>query len=131
MKKTIKLSTFATGLLLIPFVTFAQDGQFDPTGGVLGTFLGNILKFANDVLIPFIFGIGFLIFVFGMFQFFIAGGANDEKKEKGKSLMIWATLGFVIILVFWGIVNIVAGGTGLSGQGIDRTLYPQATLVNP
>ena len=85
------------------------------TGGNFGSLLVNILNFANNTLIPFIIGIGFLVFVWGMFQFFIAGGANDDAKEKGKSLMIYATLGFVLIIVFWGVINLVASSTGLQG----------------
>jgi hypothetical protein len=56
-----------------------------------------------------------------MFQFFIAGGANDESKEKGKSLMIYATLGFVLIIIFWGIVNLLAGSTN-EDEGVAPTI---------
>lgn len=86
---------------------------FDPDGGAFGNLLKNILVFTNDILIPFIIGIGFLVFVWGMFQYFIAGGANDEAKEKGKSLMIYATLGFVLIIVFWGVINLLTSSTGI------------------
>ena len=110
-----KIHLAAGGLLLSPFLASAQiaDG---PSAGEFGTLLENILVFANTVLIPFIIGIGFLVFVFGMFQFFIAGGANDDKKEQGKSLMIYATLGFVLTIIFWGVVNLLAGSTGLEDE---------------
>jgi len=88
------------------------------TGGQFGLLLNNILGFTNTVLIPFIIGIGFLVFVWGMFQFFIAGGSNDEAKEKGKSLMIYATLGFVLIIIFWGVVNLLTQSTGLGGASL-------------
>ena len=113
--KKINLALFSIPLAALPFVASAQ---FSPTGGTFGTMLNDILTLANTVLIPFIIGIGFLVFVWGMFQFFIAGGANDEKKEKGKSLMIYAILGFVLIIVFWGIVNLLAGSTGLGNATV-------------
>jgi hypothetical protein len=101
-------------LFALPAVVAAQGGiAEDGSGGEFGTLLGSILKFSNNVLIPFILGIGFLVFVWGMFRFFIAGGANDEAKEQGKSLMVYATLGFVLIIVFWGVVNLLAQSTGL------------------
>ena len=100
---------------------------FNPSGGAFGTLLGNILIFTNDVLIPFIIGIGFLVFVWGMFQFFIAGGSNDEAKEKGKSLMIYATLGFVLIIVFWGIINLLTSSTGLNEQA--NFIVPKAPTI--
>ena len=117
MKQIKKIAALSTGLLALPLVSSAQ---FDPSGGEFGTLLENILVFTNNVLIPFIIGIGFLVFVFGMFQFFIAGGANDEKKEQGKSLMIYATLGFVLIIIFWGIVNLLTSSTGLDGDTINN-----------
>ena len=116
MKQIKKVAALSTGLLALPLVTFAQ---FNPSGGAFGTLLGDILTFTNTVLIPFIIGIGFLVFVFGMFQFFIAGGANEEKKEQGKSLMIYATLGFVLIIIFWGIVNLLTSSTGLGGDTVN------------
>jgi uncharacterized membrane protein YidH (DUF202 family) len=89
-----------------------------PNAGAFEDLLANILTFSNDVLIPFIIGIGFLVFVWGMFKFFILGGANDEKKEQGKSLMIYATIGFVVIIVFFGVVNLLSESTGLTGETI-------------
>lgn len=118
MKKYI-LSGSALGYIL-PMLAFAQNGggivDGDTENNDLAEALKNIIEFANEILIPFIIGIGFLLFVFGMFQYFIAGGANDEKKKQGKSLMIYATLGFVLIVVFWGIINLLAGSTGLQGD---------------
>ena len=119
----------SVAVFVLPLLASAQgptdDSPFDPDGGALGDFLQDILIFINNILIPFIIGIGFLIFVWGMFQYFIAGGANEEAKEKGKSMMIWATLGFVIIIVFWGIINVIAGSTGLN-QNLDTGLIPNA-----
>ncbi len=120
MKKIVSLFS-GLGAFALPLVMFAQvsDPVIDATGGRFGDSLNNILTFTNNVLIPFIIGIGFLVFVWGMFKFFIVGGANEEAKEQGKSLMIYATLGFVLIIVFWGIVNLLATSTGLSGSSIS------------
>ncbi len=112
----------STAALLLTPVMFIHAQQFNPSGGAFGTLLQNILVFANNVLIPFIIGIGFLVFVWGMFQYFIAGGANDESKEKGKSLMIYATLGFLLIIVFWGVINLLATSTGMNNQNIKPLL---------
>jgi hypothetical protein len=58
--------------------------------------------------------------VWGIFKYFIFGGANDEAKEQGKSLIIYATLGFVLIIVFWGIVNLLTTSTGLVNQSLQN-----------
>lgn len=127
MKQTI-LYLASFGLLVLPSLVWAQGNVIPPDGGQFGTLLKNILAFSNNILIPFILGIGFLVFVWGMFKFFILGGANDEEKEKGKSLMVWATLGFVLVIIFWGVVNLVAQSTGLENRDLDRV--PSAVNIN-
>ncbi len=106
--------------LLLPFTTFAQIASPQGGGGQFELLLKNILTFTNAVLIPFVIGIGFLFFVWGMFQYFIAGGSSDESKEKGKSLMISATIGFVVIIIFFGAINLLTSSTGLEGQYIKN-----------
>ncbi len=124
--------TLASAALFAPvFFVNAQGGIADAGGGG-GEFerlLKNILKFINEVLIPFIIGVGFLVFVWGMFKYFIAGGADEEKQKEGKNLMIYATLGFVLIVIFWGVVNLLASSTGLeddSREGLDN--IPQVPI---
>jgi len=116
-----KIKTFITSATLLAVMPMLANAQpvLAPGGGDFGTLLRNILVFSNSILIPFILGIGFLVFVWGMFRYFIAGGANDEAKEQGKSLMVYATLGFVLVIVFWGIVNLVASSTGLDDPSVD------------
>lgn len=119
--RRLQLLTSSAALFLLPMMASAQIATAAGGGGQFQLLLKNILDFTNTVLIPFIIGIGFLVFVWGMFQFFIAGGANDEAKEKGKSLMIYATLGFVLIIVFWGVVNLLTTSTGLEGKSVVST----------
>lgn len=116
MKRAIY--TLASTALFAPVFLVSAQGITDPGGGG-GDFerlLKNVLEFINEVLIPFIIGIGFLVFVWGMFKYFIAGGADEGKREEGKNLMIYATLGFVLIVIFWGVVNLLASSTGLEDE---------------
>ncbi len=110
----------AAAVLLTPVLAFAQGIADGSDAGPFQDLLENILVFTNTVLIPFIIGIGFLVFVWGMFKYFIVGGANDDAKEQGKSLMIYATLGFLLIIVFWGVVNLLSGSTGLQGETLKN-----------
>jgi uncharacterized membrane protein YidH (DUF202 family) len=113
---------------MLPLVSSAQITESADLGP-LQDLMGNIVVVTNTVLIPFIIAIGFLVFVWGMFQYFIAGGANDEAKEKGKSLMIYAVLGFVLIIVFWGIINLIANSTGLSEETAENV--PETGITIP
>ena len=119
--RMIRFTPIISGMVLslIPMVSRAQIATTG-SGGPFEDLLKNILTFSNNVLIPFIIGIGFLVFVWGMFQYFIAGGANDESREKGKKLMINATIAFVVIIIFFGAINVLTNSTGLQGQQIEN-----------
>ncbi len=87
--------------LAIPLITFANSVQ------QLVTYT---LAFIQNTLLPFILGIAFLIFVYNAVRFFIIGGATDDGQENGKMLVLYSILAFVVILSFWGIINILTAG---------------------
>lgn len=74
-----------------------------------------VLDTINQVLVPLIFAIAFIVFVWGMFRYFIAGGADVEGQAKGKQLLLYGIIGFVIMISLWGIVNVIASTLNLSG----------------
>lgn len=112
----------ASAVVLTPAVALAQFGE-------INTFFGKITSFINDVLIPLIFAAALLAFIWGMFRFFIAGGHDEGKREEGKNLMIWAVVGFVMMVSIFGIVNLIANGFGFSDdQTIDN--IPNAPTSN-
>lgn len=118
MKSFLSLVVLAAFAVAYPAsaATFLGGGE----GGEIGSALETILEFIDGVLIPFILSVGFLVFVWGMFKYFIQGGANDEAKESGKSLIMYAIAGYVVILAFWGIINILSNGLGLEDT-LDST----------
>jgi hypothetical protein len=129
--KKINYLIMSGAIFALPVLTFAgstgiADGN--ASGGDFGVLLSNTLDFLNDIVVPAILAIGFVFFVWGMFQYFIAGGANDEAKEKGRSLMIYATLGFVLIVIFWGIINLLASSIGLDDEPLDKipSIFPDS-----
>ena len=122
--QSFKLFASSAAMFMLPVAIVSAQIADAPNAGPFQGLLANIIIFTNNVLIPFIIGIGFLVFVWGMFQYFIAGGANDEAKEKGKSLMIWATVGFLMIIIFWGIINLLAASTGLN-EAQNAALTPK------
>ncbi len=103
--------------LLMPLFTFAQTSQAGNFRG-FSAFINNILNFVNTVLIPAVFGLALLVFIWGMFTTFILGGHDEEKQAAGKSLMLYAIAGFVIMVSLWGIVNFIASSLGFAGEGL-------------
>ncbi len=104
-------------LLILPMVAFGQ-GNLSGTG--VGTFIRNILTFINGVLVPLVFAIAFLVFIWGMFKAFILGGADEGKQSEGKALMFYAIIGFVVMVSLWGIVNLLASSFGLTDPTINN-----------
>jgi len=94
-------------LLLVPLVSLAAT-----TGSLQGLIVGT-LGFINSILIPFVLGIAFLIFVINAIRFFVIGGSTDEGRENAKSLALYSIGAFVFILAFWGLINLIANGIGL------------------
>lgn len=120
-----KIGTLMAGasLLALPLVTSAQLA----TGGNAGQFqnvFSGLTAFISSTLLPFLMALAFLAFVWGMFKFFIVGGGNEEEKEKGKSLMIWGILGFILIISLFGIVNLFATSLGVEGQTLVIPTVP-------
>ena len=115
MKKIGYLLTSATTFSL-PLLASAQLNQKGAGAGEIEIVVDNLVSFINGTLIPAVIALAFLFFVWGVFQFFIAGGADEEKREKGKSLMIYSIIGFVLIVVLWGLVNLIATSFGIDNE---------------
>ena len=63
--------------------------------------------FVYQILIPFLFTIFFVTFMWGAFTYIIAGGPDEEAKERGKALLMYAFLGFLLMVVVWGGANFI------------------------
>ncbi|GEM_PF-1330569 len=85
------------------------------SGGAVGI-AALLLALINGVLVPLIFAFAFIVFLFGIFRYFIAGGDNPEEQKKGKQLVIYGLIGFFIMVSLWGLVNIVSNTFGLTGS---------------
>lgn len=113
-----------TFLLLSPAVAAAQ------TDTIQG-FLITLISFIDAVLIPFLLGLAFLFFVWNAVRFFIIGGANETGQENAKNLALYSILAFVFILSFWGLVNLVADGVGLTDCTTPMSDYELRHFVGP
>lgn len=104
----------------MPFLAYAQ---FD--GGELGGYITDITVWINTYIVPAIIALAFLVFIWGVFKFFILGANDEDSRASGRDLMLWGIIGFVVIITIVGIVNLFAGATGLEGeQDINTPTLP-------
>lgn len=90
------------------------------TSGSLQDLIIGVGGFINDILIPLVLGIAFLVFIVNVVRYFIIESSSEEGQTNAKSLALYSVSAFVFILSFWGIVNLIAGGIGLNnGNCID------------
>jgi len=118
------MKTFATvlalGLFAVTNTVYAQNGEIG--GSTIGAYLESIVGFINVYLIPFLFAIAFYVFIWGIFNYFIAGGANEEQRDKGKQLVMWGIIGFVIMVSVWGLINLVTNTLNFDESGTAPSL---------
>ncbi len=109
----------------------AEGGFWTNTG--LGCSLGNNPKFQNLLqyivciintsVIPLIFALALVIFVWGVVQFVI--NTDDEvKKTKGKQFMIWGIIALTVMVSVWGLVAILGNTFGVNTGFIPQVKSP-------
>jgi hypothetical protein len=86
----------------------------------------NILFLINNVLVPVLFAIAFIVFLFGIARAYIFSGGDPERVKQGHQLLLWGIIAFVVMVSIWGLVNVVANTFGLYGAPALRppTSYP-------
>lgn len=101
------------GALLVLPLAFAHAQNTVNSVQDAGAFLIGLI---NNVAVPVVFALAFIVFIWGVFQVFILGGTNEEAKEKGRALMIWGLIGFFVMVSVWGLVRILTGTVGLTNN---------------
>tara|TARA_B100000745_G_scaffold282690_1_gene216181 strand:+ start:197 stop:568 length:372 start_codon:yes stop_codon:yes gene_type:complete len=114
----MKKSFLTSGVLLFLTPVLALAQSFDG-GGDLSGFLGSLITFINNVLVPLIFALALLVFLYGVFEYFIIGKNVENKKDEGRRYMIWSIAGFVVMVSVLGIVNLFANGLGLKDDRLE------------
>jgi len=81
----------------------------------LCTIFSNLLYLINYVLVPVIFALAFIVFLWGIAKAYILSGGDPEEVKRGHTLVLWGIIGFVVMISLWGLVNVVSSSLGLSG----------------
>ena len=90
--------------------------------------IDSLITFINGSLVPLVFAIAFIVFLYGVFRYFVLGGANEEKRKEGRQLIIYSVVGFAVMIVIWGLVNLIIGTLGLTNTAMPA--LPTFTTTN-
>ena len=81
----------------------------------IGGIFSNVMDVLNMV-IPIIFMIATIVFLWGIVLFIISGG-DEEKRKEGRQYIIYGLIGLFVMVAGWGIVNVVIGFFDIGGFG--------------
>jgi uncharacterized paraquat-inducible protein A len=93
------------------------------------SFTGSVITIINSYLVPLLFAVALLTFFWGVYKYFIQGGADAKAHQEGAQFVLWSVIGFVVILALWGLVAMVGNTFGLSpggGPPAPPTLTPSS-----
>lgn len=79
-----------------------------------------VVRIINNSIIPFIFAIAFVFFIWGTVKFFLIGADDEKSKTQGKQFMIWGIVALAVMLSVWGLVAILG-----STFGLNTSVLPQ------
>lgn len=110
MKKIFRLAALSA-VFGAPFMATAQTGV---NVTYLQNYSNSITGVVNGILVPVLMAIAFIVFLWGVYKYFILGAADEKSRTDGRQFTLWGVIGFVVILSLWGIVNIFMSTLGLS-----------------
>ncbi|MDO8593342.1 MAG: hypothetical protein Q7R59_00340 [bacterium] len=85
-------------------MTFAQFVGSGSTG---------IIGIINIVIVPVIFALAFLVFIWGIMNYFFLNGGDEAKRSEGRQFALWGILGMVVLFAVWGFINLLLSTLGI------------------
>lgn len=92
----------------------------------LQNIVGNITNILNFYVIPLIVTLALIYFLWGV-SMLIFNASSEEKKNEGKSIMIWGIIALFVMVSVWGLVNVLQG-TFLKNVNTTNPPIPQFGL---
>jgi hypothetical protein len=80
-------------------------------------FLLWFIDLINSTIIPLIFAIAIVFFIWNAARFFVFSGADEEGKASARRLMFYGIAAMVIMLSLWGIVRMMTNAFGIGKSG--------------
>ncbi len=105
---------------LVPLAGFSQVPEPFHYFSVFFVEVGIVIALAT----PFLFALALLFFFWGLALFILSAG-NEEKRERGKKIMLWGIVALFVMTGIWGIIEILQNVFG-TDPNITPSPFPQA-----
>lgn len=87
--------------------------MYTPSSGLYG--VGSlVIQLINNVFVPVIFAIAFIVFLYGVARTYIFSHGEPGEVEEGHKIILWSLIGFFVMLSIWGLVNVLSSTLGLN-----------------
>lgn len=64
--------------------------------------MSGVLAVVSNFIIPLLFTLSFVVFMWGLFLYIIAGGHDEHLREEGKVLLLYGFVVFlIVVLITW------------------------------
>lgn len=83
-------------------------------GGKLHGMIDYVTCIIGRSVIPFIFALAVVMFIWGAVKFFIINAEEDEKRAQGKQFMLWSIIALTVMISIWGLVSILGSTFGFN-----------------
>lgn len=70
-----------------------------------------IVPFVDNAVIPLLYALAFLFFMYGMARFFLS--PSEEAREMGRQHAVWGIIALAVLFSIWGIVRIMLSTLGV------------------
>ena len=98
-------------------LTSSQSGSGSINTTYIQGYADSIIGIINAILVPVLMAVSFIVFLYGVYKYFILGGADESAHSEGRTFIIYGVIGFVVILSVWSLVTILTQTLGLSPGG--------------
>jgi hypothetical protein len=77
-------------------------------------FATSLIGAGNTIVVPVIFALTFLVFVYGVVNFFFLSQGSEEGLIRGRQTIFWGILGMVLLFSVWGVLNLLLSTLGFT-----------------
>lgn len=79
-----------------------------------------IINTINNVFVPALFAIAFIIFLYGVARAYVFSQGEPVEVAKGHKLILWGIIAFAVMLSVWGLVNIFVTTLNFTSTTVPR-----------